>query len=97
MASYAMGMDTMMRFYSGFRNVTDKVMEQEFMAQTDWKTSLSSPYFVKGTEKWIRKFESETITGITVTAPGFYGPQGRSIRLELEDDALIEQIAGIQS
>jgi uridine phosphorylase len=91
-ASIAMGMDTMLRYYGGFSMVTEDAIAKEFMEQTDWLKSLPEPYFVKGTERWISKFGGEAIAGITATAPGFYGPQGRSVRLKLADDRLIEKL-----
>jgi len=91
-ASMAMGMDTMLRYYSGFSEVTEDGIAKEFMKKTDWLKGLPEPYFVKGTERWIRKFGNEAIAGITATAPGFYGPQGRSVRLKLADEGLIEKL-----
>jgi uridine phosphorylase len=67
-------------------------MSAAFMKHTGWNENLSKPYFVKGSEELIRKFEQGTIKGITATAPGFYGPQGRVLRLGLADPELNEKI-----
>ena len=56
-------------------------MENEFVLHSGWNTRLSRPYAVRGSENLIAKLKHEMFSGITVTAPGFYGPQGRILRL----------------
>ena len=55
-------------------------MSKLFSEHAKWPKELSSPYIVKASEDLLKLF-SEFNTGITATAPGFYGPQGRKIRL----------------
>jgi uridine phosphorylase len=52
------------------------------MKHTGWLPNLPYPYCVKASDQLIAKFQQGTHIGITATAPGFYGPQGRQIRLK---------------
>ncbi|MGA2823076.1 MAG: nucleoside phosphorylase [Bacteroidales bacterium] len=92
LSSYGLGLDNLLHFYAKRSDTLNLQMSEAFMKHTGWSENLSKPYFVKGSEELIRKFEKETIKGITVTAPGFYGPQGRILRLGLADPELNEKI-----
>ena len=48
-----------------------------------WDVNLARPYIVKASEELIELFRKDTIKGVTISAPGFYGPQGRVLRLGL--------------
>ena len=93
LSSYGLGLDNQLHFYdTNGSDTLDLQMSGAFMKHTGWNENLSKPYFVKGSEELIRKFEKGTIKGITATAPGFYGPQGRVLRLRLADPELNEKI-----
>jgi len=83
MSEYGLGMDGMLYFYKNLNNVCDKDMADAFVEHTNWGKDLPKPYFVKGSEILIKKLGEGITKGITATAPGFYGPQGRKLRLEL--------------
>lgn len=87
---YSVGCDGLLNWYAGREKVMDLEMEEAFKKHTGWDPSLPSPYFVKADEDLIRRFEDCTVKGMTITAPGFYGPQGRVVRLELADPDMIE-------
>lgn len=87
---YSVGCDGLLNWYAGREKVVDLEMEEAFKKHTGWDPSLPSPYFVKADEELIRRFEDCTVKGMTITAPGFYGPQGRVVRLELADPDMIE-------
>jgi uridine phosphorylase len=58
---------------------------------------LSSPYIVDASEKLIRKLDGDNIKkGITISAPGFYGPQGRVLRLPIIDPAINDKIEAFE-
>lgn len=80
---YSVGCDGLLNWYADRDKVTDIEMEEAFKAHTHWDKNLPSPYFVKASEKLIKRFEDCTVKGITISAPGFYGPQGRIVRLGL--------------
>ncbi len=92
LSTYGLGLDNLMHYYDNGSNTLDLEMSAAFMKHTGWNENLSKPYFTKGSEELIRKFEKGTVKGITATAPGFYGPQGRVLRLGLADPELNEKI-----
>ena len=78
-SSFGLGFDNLAHFYAD-----DKMLNQEMSVQylkhANWPKNLSEPYFVKASEELRNQF-SDLRQGITATAPGFYGPQGRNLRL----------------
>lgn len=92
MSKYAIGTDNMLRSYD-ISELTDVEMEAAFTAHTKWNKDKGKPYAVKASETLTAKFRSDEISeGITVTAAGFYGAQGRVLRLKLEDEGLNDKI-----
>lgn len=81
-SSHGIGLDGLLNFYDGWKNVNETDISEAFMKHTNWQTNLPYPYCVKGSEELLQKFKSGNHIGITATAPGFYGPQGREIRLK---------------
>ncbi|QGY47911.1 phosphorylase [Maribellus comscasis] len=80
----AIGFDGMLNFYANRKNVCDLSFETAFKQYTKWDNSLPTPYVVDASEKLLEKFESQEFRkGVTISAPGFYGPQGRELRLPL--------------
>jgi len=69
-------------FYDNWESVGEKEISEAFMKHTGWLPNLPYPYCVKASDLVIAKFQQGTHIGITATAPGFYGPQGRQIRLK---------------
>lgn len=78
----AIGFDGLLHFYKNdFNEFTD--MENEFVNQTHWSPKKSSPYIVKYSKELASIFDSNRIRfGVTTTNTGFYGPQGRNLRLQ---------------
>ena len=58
-------------------------MEEAFMEHTGWDRHLPMPYFVRAGKAMTEKFSDCTLKGMTVAASGFYGPQGRVLRMPL--------------
>lgn len=88
MSVYGLGLDNMLRSYN-IDQVTDYAMEEAFINHTKWDIRKGKPYAVKGSEKLQELIYSPDIhKGITATAGGFYGPQGRVLRLSLQDNEL---------
>jgi uridine phosphorylase len=89
----AIGFDGLLNFYANRDQFSDLEFEEAFKQHTTWGTQLTSPYVVSCSEKLLHQLHSDdTIEGITISAPGFYGPQGRVLRLPLADPMLIEKI-----
>jgi len=91
-SKYGLGLDGLLRYYDASTSVCEEEMLSEFYKQTDWPKDLSKPYVVKCTENLLDKIGDGMISGITATAPGFYGPQGRALRLKLKYPDLIDRI-----
>ncbi len=83
MSEYGLGLDGMLHFYKASNDVNDHDMTAAFIKHTQWGKNLPTPYVVKASQKLMDKIGIDFNKGITATAPGFYGPQGRQIRLEL--------------
>ena len=70
----------------------DQELTEAFAAHAVWPADLSKPYFIKGSDELIDLFRPYCVSGITVTSPGFYGPQGRFLRLPLTDPDMIKKL-----
>jgi len=93
MSTYGIGMDGLLYFYADNAKVTDKSVSDAFVAHTSWNTNLPGIYAVKASDSFMQQLGDGFIKGMTLTAPGFYGPQGRVLRLPLafpEMNELIE-------
>jgi len=86
------GFDGLLNFYAGRNGVCDLEMERAFLRHTLWSDQLAKPYFIDADEELFAHFRDSTIEGITVSAPGFYAPQGRWVRLEPAFPKLNEKI-----
>jgi len=96
LSTHAMGLDNLIYFYRDFQKIIDTELSAHFAREADWHPSITQPYFIKGSERLIRQFSEGTVHGITVTAPGFYGPQGRGLRLALTDPEMIDKLQRFQ-
>ncbi|HNX54539.1 MAG TPA: nucleoside phosphorylase [Prolixibacteraceae bacterium] len=93
----AIGFDGLLNFYANRDSVSDLEFEAAFKAHTNWNRQLTSPYVVNCSDKLFAKIHGEkTVPGVTISAPGFYGPQGRVLRLPLADAYLNEKIESFQ-
>jgi len=90
---YAIGMDGLLNYYRHPNDGFEKEMEQAFAKHMDLDNRLATPYCVKGSERLLGIVGEGMVHGITVTAPGFYGPQGRNIRLAPSVENLNERLA----
>lgn len=88
MSQYGLGLDNMLRSYL-IDDISEKDMEEAFIKQTNWDMKKGRPYVIKGSETLEKRLESDKIfKGFTGTAGGFYGPQGRVLRLNIQDPEL---------
>ncbi len=79
-SAYAIGLDGLMNYYREWETRLPE-MEERFVRHLSPDTKMARPYCVKGSEMLLNKIGGGMHHGITATAPGFYGPQGRTIRL----------------
>ena len=91
-STHGLGFDNLMNYYDYEKSEDDNNLIASFLQQTQMDTSITMPYVFKGSELLINKFGDDFFKGITVTAPGFYGPQGRELRLKSRSRALIDSL-----
>ncbi len=90
----AIGFDGVLNYYAGRNNVADLDFEHAFEKHVDWNPLLAKPYVVNGNADVIGRLRNDPRihVGTTISAPGFYGPQGRVVRLPLASPNLNEKI-----
>ncbi|HLT34186.1 MAG TPA: nucleoside phosphorylase [Aquaticitalea sp.] len=92
-SEHAVGFDSLLHFYQS-EHVQDSIIADALVTHTNWSSEKSKPYVVKCNESLMKRLSSEkTITGFTATNVGFYGPQGRVLRLPIHDNELNEKLA----
>jgi len=91
-AKVSLGFDILMNFYAGRDKISHSDMEEAFMAHTTWDKNLHRPFFVDSSDKLFNTIAKDMVSGITISAPGFYGPQGRKLRLETVDPDLNNKV-----
>lgn len=79
----SVGCDGLLNWYADREKISLMDMEEAFKKHVGWNKYLASPYFVRASQKLIDKFKDVTVKGVTISAGGFYGPQGRVLRLPL--------------
>ena len=92
----SIGFDGVLNWYKDGEKIFLKDFEEAFVKHMDWPERFAKPYFVRANQELIDEFSPYTIRGMTVSAPGFYGPQGRSVRLELTIPDLIEKLESFE-
>ena len=92
LSEYAIGFDNVLQYYQS-EAVRYPEIEKAFLAQSNWESHMSAPYIVKCDEKLLEHFSrQEIILGFTGSNVGFYGPQGRHLRLPARDPELHEKL-----
>jgi uridine phosphorylase len=81
-SEYGLGLDGLLNYYADYKSINEDFISDSFMKHTGWTANLPYPYCVKADDTLFKKFAQGNPTGITATAPGFYGPQGRQLRLK---------------
>ena len=92
LAHISVGFDGVMNWYANREKVTIPEVEEAFKKHMNWNPYLPSPYFVKASPKIINLMKDVTVKGVTISAPGFYGPQGRVVRVPLAMPNMLEDI-----
>lgn len=96
LSEMSIGFDSLMHFYES-TGVEEMDATKKFMEHTGWFSKKSEPYVIKGSQNLIDNFKSDiTKSGITATNIGFYGPQGRVLRLPLQDPTINKKLASFQ-
>ena len=96
-SSLAIGLDNLMHYYDYQPSAGEKQILSDFTEHTGLKSSPVAPYIAEGSMKLRSLFADRMTQGITVTCPGFYGPQGRILRAPLAFPQLIDRLSGFSS
>ncbi|MBR4233589.1 MAG: nucleoside phosphorylase [Bacteroidales bacterium] len=88
----SVGFDGVMNWYGNREKVTIPAVEEAFKKHMKWLDVLPSPYFVKASPKIIELMKDVTLKGVTISANGFYGPQGRVVRVPLAMPDMLRDI-----
>lgn len=88
-ARHSIGFDGVLNYYAGRNEVSDLDFEQKFCEHTDWNRLWAKPYVVPANPELVERIgRDDMVRGITISAVGFYGPQGREVRLPLANPHL---------
>lgn len=96
LSEYAIGFDSLLHFYES-EDVQHVDMAKAFVTHAQWPAYKSHPYVVKGDDLLRRKLSSNRIQyGITATNTGFYGPQGRKLRVPIADNDFMSKLSSFR-
>ena len=91
-STHGLGLDNLLNFYRLEHNDEEKQLIQSFIAETQLRGHMCEPYISSASAFLLKHFVNGFYSGITVTCPGFYGPQGRVLRLGLKNPDLINNL-----
>lgn len=89
---YVIGTDGLAYYYKDMERLNCNELTEKFVKEMQWKKNLPTPYALEVDSSLLNKLATGLHQGITVTAAGFYGPQGRQIRLPLADEAIEQRL-----
>ena len=95
-SSHGLGLDNLLNFYLHESNEEEKQIVHSFVTQTQLHSGFGDPYIAAASMHLLKHFVEGFHQGITVTCPGFYGPQGRILRLGISNPHLIDQLTSFQ-
>ncbi|MBK8493660.1 MAG: nucleoside phosphorylase [Chitinophagaceae bacterium] len=91
-STHGLGLDNLLNFYKYEKTAADQEMANAFTEQTGLDIQITRPYAFSGSDLLLQKFGDQFHKGITVTCPGFFGPQGRVLRLGLSSPELVDRL-----
>lgn len=91
-AEKSIGFDGVIHYYDGSAEIREQEFEESFKKHVNWSPLHCSPYVVSSDEDLVERIGHDMIKGVTISAIGFYGPQGRHVRLPLADPKLNSKI-----
>ena len=91
-STHGLGIDNLLNFYRHEQNDEEKQLLHSFVTHTQIHGQIGNPYISSGAASLIKHFVKDFHQGITVTCPGFYGPQGRILRLGISNPGLINRL-----
>jgi len=91
-STHGLGLDNLLNFYRQEHNEQEKQLLHSFVTHTQLLAGISNPYITMASASLLKHFVDGYHQGITVTCPGFYGPQGRVLRLGVQNPQLIDRL-----
>lgn len=91
-STHGLGIDNLLNFYRLEQNDEEKQLVHSFVTSTQLHSQVGLPYIAGASASLIKHFVKDFYQGITVTCPGFYGPQGRVLRLGIGNPELINRL-----
>ncbi len=91
-STHGLGIDNLLNFYRHEQNEQEKELLHSFITHTQIHGQIGNPYITSCSASLIKHFVKDFHQGITVTCPGFYGPQGRILRLGIRNPELINRL-----
>jgi uridine phosphorylase len=91
-STHGLGIDNLLNFYRSTHNEEDRELLHAFSTQTQLQQQIAQPYISGAGASLLKHFVTGFHQGITVTCPGFYGPQGRVLRLGLSQPNLVDNL-----
>lgn len=88
----SIGFDGLIHYYANSKNIREEDFEEAFQKHVNWSPYHCSPYVVSADEELVDRIGYDMIRGVTISTIGFYGPQGRYVRLPLADPNLNAKI-----
>lgn len=92
----SIGFDGLLNFYDGRDNVCDLEMEDAFVKHMDWSPKKPAPYVAVADKTLIDTIAHDMVKGYTIACGGFYGPQGRQIRIGIQDPNQNEKVVAFE-
>ncbi|MCF0209648.1 MAG: nucleoside phosphorylase, partial [Bacteroidaceae bacterium] len=93
----SIGFDGLLNYYAGRNEVCDLNCEEQFSKHMDWSPLKGSPYIVDNNAELLEQIaQSDMVRGITIACGGFYGPQGRQLRLKIQDPQQNEKVEAFE-
>jgi len=94
MTETAIGFDGLLHFYEGYDWLLDTALSDVLAEHLEWPDTLAYPYAVNASRELVELFKNEELVrGITISAPGFYAPQGRRLRLDTFDSEINKKLS----
>lgn len=91
-STHGLGIDNLLNFYRLEQNEEEKQLLHSFVTSTQMHSQIGYPYIAGASASLIKHFVKDFYQGITVTCPGFYGPQGRILRLGIRNPELVNRL-----
>lgn len=93
----SIGFDGLLNFYAGRNEVCDLEFEKAFTEYMNWSPQLGAPYVVDADSELIERLaKKDMVRGVTIACGGFYGPQGRELRIPLADPKQNEKVEAFE-